>query len=105
MRCRVLTLAAAIAASAALIWVQPATAQGGGCPYQWPSLRAQLESRFGEIVDALGVINEGSVLVITSSPETRSWTAIVVAPNGCAMPLAAGQNWAEFAPEPQQEIH
>lgn len=55
----------------------------------------QLQRRFEEAPAALGMIGDGRVLEVLTSP-AGSWTILVTAPNGTTCVVTSGQAWEEI---------
>ena len=58
-----------------------------------PDLIAHMAERYGEEVLASGTAQDQVRIVVTVNPDTRSWTVLVVRPDGTACPVAAGTDW------------
>lgn len=56
---------------------------------------ADLKTRFDEDLRRSGLITNGQLLAVTLAPDGTTWTALVIAPDGLACLLAAGESWAE----------
>lgn len=82
------------------LWVSVARAQT--CP-QWEAAQAHLAERYGEYRTAMGVMTDGNLLIILTTPEGTTWTALVVSPGGTACMVAAGGTWLGDRPEPPAE--
>lgn len=55
-----------------------------------------LRDRHKERPVAMGAARGGATFMVFSNGETGSWTALVLLPNGCAVPLASGHQWQEI---------
>ena len=90
MTARIIIFAAALAAPAA-----------ADVPVNCSSLdaiQAGLASGYGETVAAYGLSGEGaetSLMVITTNPDTGSWTVIEAMPDGTACVRGAGEGFTE----------
>ena len=63
----------------------------------YADMAAALSREFGEAQRFVGVDSRGLVTVLFFNPETSSWTALIVAPDGRACMVAAGVS-GEFIP-------
>lgn len=77
----------------------PAAAQGTPCG-SWAEIRAHLLDRFGERLAGTGLTPSGQLLAILVNPETGTWTALALQPDGSACGLTAGTDWADWAEPP-----
>jgi hypothetical protein len=53
----------------------------------------RLETRFGEVRQAMGLNRGNSVIEVYASAETGSWTILVTDPNGVSCLIASGELW------------
>lgn len=85
----------------ATIAAPPALAQGNCAPFA--AIRDGLAETWSESVSVTGLASEGSALVIFASPETGTWTAVIVAPDGTGCVVASGSAfevaWADPDPD------
>lgn len=81
-------VALAVAAAPLAAWAEPR------CMGQADAL-ADLKERYGEDLRWSGLIENGKLLAVTLAPDGTTWTALVIAPDGRACFLAAGESWAE----------
>ena len=62
--------------------------------------RKALGDSYGESVTGVGIAGNGkSMLAILSNPETGTWTALVVSPEGVACGIGGGEDWQVIKPE------
>ena len=54
----------------------------------------QLERKYSESFKAMGLVNNGSVLEVLTSP-TGSWSILVTTPQGVTCLVTAGENWED----------
>lgn len=59
----------------------------------------KLEGQYGETVVGRGLESETTLYEIWRSPETGSWTIVLVSPDGVACVMASGAAWAEGEPQ------
>ena len=74
--------------------VRAALADAPRCMGQADAL-ASLKARYGEDLRWSGLTTNGQLLAVTLAPDGTTWTALVIAPDGRACFLAAGESWAE----------
>lgn len=82
-----------VAAATALLWTQPASAQMV-CGKRAEIIK-QLESKYGETRQSLGLQQGRGIVEIYASDETGSWTILVTDPRGTSCLLAAGESFEE----------
>ena len=62
--------------------------------------RKALGDSYGEVVTSVGIAGNGkNMLAILSNPETGTWTALVVSPEGTACGIGGGEDWQVVEPE------
>ena len=79
-----------IAAMAATLST-PAFAQDSCAP--WQSVVDGLADNWGESIVGYGLATGGDGLFIFASPETGTWTAVILRPDGAACQVMAGEGW------------
>jgi hypothetical protein len=57
------------------------------------ALVQQLQGKFGEMRQGVGLRGSDAIFEIWSSEETGSWSIVVTRPNGVSCIVAAGQDW------------
>ncbi len=60
---------------------------------------AQLEERYGETLQSLGLHQNNALVEVYASEETGTWTILLTRPDGLTCLIAAGQMW-DGAPSP-----
>ena len=61
--------------------------------------RKALGDSYGEVMTGVGIAGNGkSMLTIMSNPETGTWTALVVSPEGVACGIGGGEDWQVIEP-------
>lgn len=96
---RLLDLAVFLAVLGAALWLLLGIAkadealpmQAGPCA-PWDVARAEFKKTYGEEPVAAGVAR-GSMVVVLASPDGKTFTIMVVGPNGMACGIAAGSDW------------
>jgi hypothetical protein len=58
------------------------------------SLVAQLERKYGEARQAVGLQGDNVIVEVYASPDTGTWTILFTRPNGVACAMAAGEAWS-----------
>ncbi len=56
----------------------------------------QLEKRYGETIAASAVVNNGYLLEVIVSPETKTWTILVTQPMGLTCLMSSGDGWQNY---------
>jgi hypothetical protein len=72
-----------------------ASAQTGIPCYERESFLASLQSDYTERLVAAGV-RDNKLIQLFVRPDGRSWTIVVLRPDGLACPLAAGVDWVDL---------
>lgn len=57
--------------------------------------RAHLEKTYGEVVVYRGLASNGNLIEVLVSPGGKSWSIIVIFPNGRACITASGEDWID----------
>ncbi|MGL4280908.1 MAG: hypothetical protein ACRCS0_11115 [Albidovulum sp.] len=68
---------------------------------QYEALRAVLTDDYGESVSGRGLQSETRMIELWRSPETGSWTLLMILPSGMGCILASGTDWQD---EPKARI-
>ena len=84
-------LAAAAAVCVAGAPVTDALAQGQSVCGKRPDIITQLERKYGETRQSVGVQQNRGVVEVYASPESGSWTIIITDPRGLTCLIAAGE--------------
>lgn len=82
----------------ALVAASPASAQmqcGG-----YADAVAHLSSEYGESLAVRGMDGAGDVVEMFANPDTGTWTALIVRPDGTACMVAAGGDFEYHKPKP-----
>jgi hypothetical protein len=77
---------------AAMPAARPAFAQGVQCA-GWAQVRMYLAEKHGEAVVGAGISSDGTLVVVTASPDGATWTMLGVTPSGVACLAAEGRDW------------
>ncbi len=85
-------------AFAALVAASPAVAQPqcGG----YADAVAHLSTAYGESIVVRGIDGAGAVVEMFANPDTGTWTALIVQPDGTACMVAAGGDFEFHSPKP-----
>lgn len=86
----------------AAVWLAatPANAHFNGPCMKHADFLRELETVYGEVPAALGLLPGGNVIEILVSPRTATWTVIMTAPDGVTCGIAAGEEWQETPSRP-----
>ncbi len=57
------------------------------------TLGARLAQRYGETSQSLGLTATGALMMLAANPETGTWTALIIRPDGVGCVAASGTNW------------
>ena len=87
-----------ILAALAVCLAMPAAAEDSKCGL-YADMAAALSKKYGEASRFVGLDSRQLVTVLFFNEETRSWTALIVQPDGKACMVAAGVN-GEFQDAP-----
>jgi hypothetical protein len=90
---RLLRLAVALGA---LALTPPADAEGRPCADR-ATVIERLESRYGEVRQAMGLNRGNAVVEVFASAETGTWTILVTTPNGVSCLIASGDLWEQHS--------
>ena len=81
-----------------VLWTaQHAHAQQRSSCAQHQVVVEQLQARFGEVRQSIGLGQNNSVVEMFASTATGTWTIVVTTPNGMACLVASGENWEDVA--------
>lgn len=80
---------------AGAIIAQSAHAQGSNCADR-TSIVAQLEKKYGETAQSVGLGRDNGVLEMFASTETGTWTIILTKPSGMTCLMAAGEAFQDL---------
>jgi hypothetical protein len=72
----------------------PASAQLSCASHK--AITDQLTRGYGERLSAGGITDSGALVEMHKTPDGRSWTLILVLPDGRACLVAAGNEWRKF---------
>lgn len=61
---------------------------------------AHLATEFGEALTVQGIDGAGNVVAMFANPDTGTWTAFIVYPDGTACMVAAGGDFEYHKPKP-----
>lgn len=61
---------------------------------------AHLSERYGESLTMQGVDGGGNVIAMFANPDTGTWTALIVYPDGTACMASSGQAFEYHKPKP-----
>lgn len=76
-----------------MFWIaQSAQAQSANCGER-ARIVQQLQSRFGEQRQGMGMQGADAIIEVFVSAQTRSWSILLTRPNGISCLVAAGQGW------------
>lgn len=82
-----------------MIWLsQPALSQTGNCAERGRIVQ-QLQTRFGEHRQSMGLQGSDAIIEVFVSDKTHSWSILLTRPNGVSCLVAAGQSWDNSAPK------
>ncbi len=73
-----------------------AQTQGQNCAPRAMVLK-HLTEKYGEARRGIGLVQQGSVMEVFASDETRTWTIIVTLPNGMTCLVASGEAYETLA--------
>lgn len=54
----------------------------------------KLKGEYNEVETDFGIVNDQAALVIFTSPEGETWTAVMVGSSGRSCVLSAGEHWS-----------
>ncbi len=91
MKQQILTLGLGVGAVLLTAGMGEAQSQSGGNCAEHSSVVEQLEQKYGETRQSIGLAANNQVVEVFASTETGSWTIIVTRPSGIACMVAAGQ--------------
>ena len=60
-----------------------------------------LQREYAEVPVARGMASDGLSLIVTVAPDGRTWTAVMLGPNGKACIMIEGDAWRIMAPIPK----
>ena len=61
---------------------------------------AHLSTAYGESIVVRGIDGAGAVVEMFANPDTGTWTALIVQPDGTACMVAAGGDFEYHSPKP-----
>ncbi len=70
---------------------------------QRAAIIAQLNTRFGEQVRAIGLAGQTRIVEVFASDETGTWTITITSLDGITCLMATGQNYEALPPTPPGE--
>lgn len=71
----------------------PALAQAACGEYE--RLRTALTDAYGESISGRGLQSETRMIELWRSPETGTWTVLMILPNGLTCVMASGTDWQD----------